>query len=135
MADYSGHFDPWATHLTDAWLRNGGRYCWGSTKTFDDEGWLTEVPKPFLGLLINGCMDGYARNRRYYLDRGEDFMWKRPMIRWNAKRQVWQMKGGYHFTDEKTREWLHRNGWLDEQYKLIRMFDGTPIYRQEELAI
>ena len=114
MADYSGHSDPWTTSLTDVWLKRGDDNCWGAHKDFD--GPFIEVPRDFLGLLIDGYLDGIKRNRQY-LDR-ETF--RRPVIKWNKDRQRWQMNGGYHLSNDKTLEWLKNHGYLDTQYKLIR---------------
>lgn len=133
MADYSGHHDPISVHLTDIWLKKGGVYCWGSFKDFID-GPCTFAPRPFLGLLIDGNREGYERNRDFHRRMGwESPTFQRAHITWNTRRKEWQMVGGYRFSDVDTRLWLQRNGWLDENFKLLKPIDSEAV--QLELSL
>lgn len=127
MADYSGDHDPISVHLTDTWLKRGGMYCWGSSKDFID-GPCTQAPRPFLGLLIDGNREGYDRNRDFRRRMGwEPTLYERAHIVWNGRKQCWQMTGGFRFSDVETRNWLQRNGWLDENFKLLKPIDSPAV--------
>lgn len=97
-------FDESWTKFFDPDCHNG--YYWWSYTDFS--GHHAEVPYEYLGLLIDGHLDGIKRNLKYYPE------WKqngfpRVKIFWNPRTKRWRVRSAFTFSEKATAEWMERH--------------------------